>query len=72
VVSIGGPQYRSLVDERHRAFREQLIPYGYPPALTSAWYNVPDDDLVAIHFTPLMARNQTPGPGAGNVLALRA
>jgi hypothetical protein len=70
-VNAGGGRFRKLVDERHRSFREQLIPYGFPPDLTSAWYNIPDDDLMVIYFTPLMARNQTPGPGAGNVLALR-
>jgi hypothetical protein len=70
-VARAGSRYRKLVDERHRAFREQLIPYGFLPELTSAWYNVPDDDLMLVRFTPIAARNQTPGPGAGNVIELK-
>ncbi len=70
-VSLGGARYRALVDARHRAFREQLRPYGFPPEFTTAWYCAPDEDLMAIHFTPISARNQTPGPGAGNPLELK-
>jgi len=69
-VSAAGGRYRELLDSRHAAFRANLVPLGFPPEYTSAWYSVPDDDLVAIHFTPLIAFNQTPGPGAGNILAL--
>jgi hypothetical protein len=72
VVTEGGSRYRALVDTRHCAFREQLIRYGFPPDYTTAWYGSPDEDLVAIHFTPTMARNQTPGPGAGNALELKS
>jgi len=68
----GGARYRALVDARHRAFAAQLAAYGFPPAYTTAWYNVPDDDLMTIRFTPYGAWNQTPGPGAGNALALKA
>jgi hypothetical protein len=71
VVSLGGARYRALVDARHRAFRDQLAPYGFPPDYTTAWYNSPDDDLMAVHFTPLGAWNQTPGPGAGNAVDLK-
>ncbi len=69
-MSPNGATYRALVDARHRAFRDQLEPYGFPPGFTSAWYSAPDADLVAITFTPISARDQTPGPGAGNALAL--
>ena len=72
VVSFGGARYRTLVNERHSAFNEQLVRYGFPPEYTTAWYSTPDTDLMAIHFTPLTARNQTPGPGAGNALELKS
>lgn len=71
MVSLAGPPYRALVDARHRSFRDQLQPYGFSPEFTSAWYGAPDQDLMAIHFTPISARNQTPGPGAGNTLELQ-
>jgi hypothetical protein len=72
VVVHGGTKYRALVDARHRAFRDQIAPYGFPAAYSTAWYNPPDEDLMAILFTPIIARNQTPGPGAGNALELRS
>jgi hypothetical protein len=65
-----GAAWRPLVDERHEAFRHQLTPYGFPPDYTHAWYGAPDEQLVAIRFTPLTARNQTPGPSAGNPVPL--
>jgi len=71
VVSHGGARFRALVDARHRAFRKQLRAYGFSPEFTTAWYSAPDEDLMAIRFTPLTARNQTPGPGAGNTLELQ-
>jgi hypothetical protein len=70
VVSHGGAQFRDLVQDRYRKFRAQLDVHGIPPAYTDAWYLRPDDDLIAIRFTPFSARNQTPGPDAGSALAL--
>src|SRR5215831_1677812 len=70
IVRGSGAAWRPLVDERHQAFLAQLKRFGIPPEYTSAWYSAPDEQLVAIRFTPLLARNQTPGPGAGNALAL--
>jgi hypothetical protein len=71
VVSHGGAEYRELVLDRFRRFRDQLIAHGVPPSYTEAWYLRPDDDLMAVRFTPFSARNQTPGPDAGSPLALR-
>jgi hypothetical protein len=69
-VSFGGACFRTLVEARHRTFAAQLARLGFRPEYTSAWHNPPDDDLMAIRFTPLSARNQTPGPGAGNAVEL--
>jgi hypothetical protein len=70
VVRGSGSAWRPLVDERHAAFCEQLKRYGIPPEYTNAWYSASDEDLVAIRFTPLSARNQTPGPAAGSPVQL--
>jgi len=70
VVRGSGAAWRPLVDERHEAFRAQLVRFGIPREFTNAWYSADDEHLVAIRFTPMAARNQTPGPGAGDPLAL--
>ena len=70
VVRGSGAAWRPLVDERHEAFRKQLVRFGIPPEYTNAWYSADDEHLVAIRFTPMAARNQTPGPGAGEPLKL--
>jgi len=72
IVTPGGARYRALVDLRYQAFREQIKPYGLPLEYSAAIYGVPDEDLMAILFTPAGARNQTPGPGAGNSLPLKS
>lgn len=72
IVSHGGAPYRELVNDRHRKFRTQLERHGIHNAYTDAWYLAPDDDLMTIRFTPVAARNQTPGPGAGSSLALQS
>lgn len=71
VVSEAGGGYRALVNDRYHKFREQLQRHGVPPAYTRAWYEPPDEELVAIRFTPFSARNQTPGPDAGGALPLK-
>lgn len=70
-VSPGGGAFRDLVRDRHVKFRRQLEGHGIPPSYTESWYVRPDDDLMAIRFTPFSARNQTPGPDAGAALALK-
>jgi hypothetical protein len=70
VVRGSGAAWRPLVDERHAAFSAQLLRYGISHEYTNAWYSAPDDKLVAIRFTPLAARDQTPGPKAGEALKL--
>jgi len=71
VVRGSGAAWRPLVEERRAAFTAQLLRYGIQPEYTNAWYSAPDEHLVAIRFTPMAARNQTPGPGAGDPLALK-
>lgn len=71
-VSAASPIHRPLIDASRRAYRDELLPYGFPPEYTCSWYDVPDDDLRVIRFTPIGAWNQTPGPGAGNRLDLSA
>jgi len=71
VVRGSGAAWRPLVEERRAAFTAQLQRFGIPPEYTGAWYAAEDENLVAIRFTPMTARNQTPGPRAGDELALR-
>ena len=71
VVSLGGGVYRELVRDRCEKFTRQLVAHGIPRTYTEAWYLRPDEDLMAIRFTPFSARNQTPGPDAGGALALK-
>jgi len=70
IVSHGGGAFRELVHDRYLKFRAQLDVHGISPAYTEAWHVRPDEDLMAIRFTPFSARNQTPGPDAGSALAL--
>ncbi|MES1265607.1 MAG: hypothetical protein ABUU24_08145 [Variovorax sp.] len=70
-VSLGGGAYRELVRDRYEKFTAQLVAHGIPRSYTEAWYLRPDEDLMAIRFTPTSARNQTPGPEAGGALALK-
>lgn len=72
IVSHGGGAFRELVTDRYRKFRVQLERHGILNSYTDAWYLAPDEDLMAIRFTPVAARNQTPGPGAGSPLALQS
>jgi hypothetical protein len=71
IVRGSGAAWRPLVTARHEAFRAQLERYGVPPDFTQAWYSASDEQLIAIRFTPMIARNQTPGPGAGNAIELK-
>lgn len=52
-----------------RAYREAftrcLVPLGFTAPLVQALLDCPDDDLVALTFTPEAAFNQTPGAQAG-------
>lgn len=71
VFAAGGQErWRRLLANRHAAFHAEIVPFGFAPEFTSAWYSVPDDDLVGVRFTPYGGWNQTPGPGAGAPVAM--
>lgn len=71
-VTAAGAGFGDLIRDRYEKFTRQLVAHGIPASYTEAWYLRPDDDLVAIRFTPFSARNQTPGPDAGAALALQS
>ena len=64
-------RWRQLLRLRHEAFDREVVPYGFSPEYTSAWYGIPDDDIFGVRFTPYGGWNQTPGPGAGAPVELR-
>lgn len=47
------------------AFTRRLVPLGFTAPLVHALLDCPDDDLVALTFTPEAAFDQTPGAHAG-------
>ncbi|MGZ5271006.1 MAG: hypothetical protein ACXWC6_10350 [Ramlibacter sp.] len=69
-VFAAGAAWRPLLERRRAAFDAQLLPFGFSPENTSAWYSVPDAELLGVRFTPYGGWNQTPGPGAGAPVAL--
>lgn len=71
-VAPAGSGFRELIHDRYVKFTHQLEAHGIPPSYTESWYFRPDEDLVAIRFTPFLARNQTPGPDAGAALPLKS
>jgi hypothetical protein len=52
------------------AFAVEISALGHLDAHARALLSAPDDDLVAIDFTPTAAFEQTPGPNAGKPIAL--
>lgn len=51
-----------------RTFAQSVFKYGEPIEVSMTMLHAPDDDLVAVSFTPLAAFSQTPGPRAGDPL----
>ncbi len=68
VVAEAGPEDLAVVARYRETFPALLAPYGYAPEMVTALLHCPEDDLVAVAFTPSAAFVQTPGPGAGAVL----
>jgi hypothetical protein len=70
VVEHAGAPYRPLLEARQAAFRANLTPLGFPHEYSNTMYGVSDEELSLVRFTPILAWNQTPGPGAGKALSL--
>ena len=47
------------------AFVDEVAPLGFAAPLVRSLLDFPDDDIVAITFTPTAAYDQSPGPRAG-------
>lgn len=56
------------VEAYRQAFVDEVGPLGFPEPLVRALLRIPDEDLVAVAFTPGSAHLQTPGPQAGTPL----
>ena len=69
-VAPAASEHRALIPARREAFLQQIAHYGFTRDFVMAWYTVPDDQLMAVTFTPIGAWNQTPGPGAGGAIEL--
>lgn len=59
------PGDRNLLTAYRRAFAQQVEPFGFPPELSTTFFEFPESDLVAISFEPFAVFDQTPGPKAG-------
>jgi hypothetical protein len=57
-----------LIGRYADAFVAEVCPLGYTEALVRALIWAPDEDFVAVCFTPTSAFDQTPGPRAGTRL----
>lgn len=57
------------VARRVRSFESELVCVNYPPRFAAAFTAYRPEEIVAIEFSPKDAFVQTPGPGAGEVLA---
>lgn len=60
-----------IVEAYRDAFVEQLRMLGYDPVKIRRFVTRPADELIAVSFTPTAAFTQTPGPGAGEPLAVK-
>ncbi len=54
------------------SYTRELGLLGYNRALAAALLACPDEDIVAVSFTPSAAFSQTPGPNAGQALLVHA
>jgi hypothetical protein len=59
------PGTPARVEAYRRAFVQEVGALGFPEPLIRALLSTPEDDLVAVTFTPDSAHLQTPGPQAG-------
>jgi hypothetical protein len=57
-----------LARERHGAIVEHITGLDYPREAVQCYFHYVPAQLVAVHFAPTAAFEQTPGPGAGTAL----
>lgn len=70
-VAPAGPELQPLLLERRESFGRDIERLGFTrETVAKFWYDVADDDLVAITFSLSGAWDQTPGPGAGRPVEL--
>lgn len=67
-VAAAGPDDVAIVARYRDAFVAELARLGYAEQLFRTLLSCPDEDLVALRFTPTGAFSQTPGPNAGRPL----
>lgn len=65
-----GPEDTALSQRYLLAFADEIGRLGFAAEVAHTMLRH-DDDLVAVHFTPCEAYDQTPGPQAGQPLAAR-
>lgn len=65
------PEHHALLEARLDAFVKQIGPFGFTrEQLTDTWFAVGEGGLVVVRFSLSGAWDQTPGPGAGQAVAL--
>jgi hypothetical protein len=67
-VEHAGPRDVAIVARYRDAFVAELAQLDYAEQLIRTLLACPDEDLVALRFTPTEAFSQTPGPNAGRSL----
>ncbi len=70
-VAQAGPGSRPLLHERCESFVREIERFGFNrESVSKFWYEVADENLVAVTFSISGAWDQTPGPGAGRAVEL--
>lgn len=62
------PPDLELAREHGRAIVEHITSLDYPREAVQCYFHFAPENLVAVHFAPTAAFEQTPGPGAGTAL----
>lgn len=67
------PEHAERLAHNCERFSRRVEPFGFPQAMIHGfWFDVGLDQLAALRFTPCGAWDQSPGPGAGQVIDLKA
>jgi hypothetical protein len=66
------PAHHDLLARRFDEFATQIEPFGFTrEQLAANWYRVGEGNLAVVRFSVSGAWDQTPGPGAGQPVALQ-